>query len=317
MRYVIRADASLDIGAGHVMRSSAIAEELIHQGEEVIFVGTVSGLDWIENRIRELGFALIYDSPNQFFSDEKTDVLILDSYTIDKNDPFLTKSSWNKIIAIVDPVTPHYRCDLRVHPGLDSSWNHDTTIPLLSGTSFIPLRKTIKPSHKKTRNDSRPLDIIVSSGGTDAFGLVNTLAGVLRKTNAQFTAYLFTNSRPTKKLDSRFIYVPIGPEIDVISQNADLVFTTASTSSIEFIARGLPVGMISVVENQEIYYLKLGELGVAAQVGRRLEESWALDVNLIEDLVHSFERRLKLAGAAASLIDSNGASRIVEHIRLC
>jgi spore coat polysaccharide biosynthesis predicted glycosyltransferase SpsG len=288
---------------------------LIHQGEEVIFIGTVSGLNWIENRIRELGFALIYDSPNLFFPDEKTDVLILDSYSIDKNDPFLTKSSWNKIIAIVDSVTPDYRCDLRVHPGLDSSWNHDTAIPLLSGTSFIPLRKTINPNQKKVRSASRPLEIIVSSGGTDAFGLVNTLAGVLGETNAQFTAYLFTNSRLSNKLDSRFVYVPIGPEIDIISQNADLVFTTASTSSLEFIARGLPVGIISVVDNQEIYYLKLGELGVAAQVGRRLEESWALDVNLIKDLVHSVERRLKLSDAAANLIDSHGASRIVEHIR--
>ena len=42
MRYVLRADASESIGAGHVMRSSAIAEELIARGENVVFVG----YDW-------------------------------------------------------------------------------------------------------------------------------------------------------------------------------------------------------------------------------------------------------------------------------
>ena len=42
MRYVLRADAPEFIGAGHVMRSSAIAEELIARGENVIFVGQVS-----------------------------------------------------------------------------------------------------------------------------------------------------------------------------------------------------------------------------------------------------------------------------------
>ena len=44
MRYVLRADASKILGAGHVMRSSAIAEELITQGAEVVFVGEISDL---------------------------------------------------------------------------------------------------------------------------------------------------------------------------------------------------------------------------------------------------------------------------------
>ena len=41
MRFVIRADAYRMSGAGHVMRSSVIAEELIDRGYEVYFVGNV------------------------------------------------------------------------------------------------------------------------------------------------------------------------------------------------------------------------------------------------------------------------------------
>ena len=60
MRYVLRADASQSIGAGHVMRSSAIAEELIAKGKQVIFVGQITDLPWVEERIASLGFAHVY-----------------------------------------------------------------------------------------------------------------------------------------------------------------------------------------------------------------------------------------------------------------
>ena len=56
MRFVFRADASIEIGAGHVMRSSAIAEEAISQGIECVFVGSILDMDWLTDRIRGLGF---------------------------------------------------------------------------------------------------------------------------------------------------------------------------------------------------------------------------------------------------------------------
>lgn len=68
MRYVLRADASQSMGAGHVMRSSAIAEELIARGEDVIFVGQISDLPWVEERIASLGFSHIFNESSRFIS---------------------------------------------------------------------------------------------------------------------------------------------------------------------------------------------------------------------------------------------------------
>ena len=42
MRFVFRADACANSGAGHVMRTSALAEELIANNYEVIFIGNFS-----------------------------------------------------------------------------------------------------------------------------------------------------------------------------------------------------------------------------------------------------------------------------------
>lgn len=55
MRIIFRADASREIGSGHVMRSSVLAEEAVSRGFERIFIGSISGLDWVADRISTLG----------------------------------------------------------------------------------------------------------------------------------------------------------------------------------------------------------------------------------------------------------------------
>jgi spore coat polysaccharide biosynthesis predicted glycosyltransferase SpsG len=89
MRFVFRADASLAIGSGHVMRSSAIAEEVIARGIPTVFVGSISKLPWVSERIQGLGFIDILDGPNDFKSDSIQDILILDSYEMRINDSFI------------------------------------------------------------------------------------------------------------------------------------------------------------------------------------------------------------------------------------
>jgi hypothetical protein len=59
MRFVFRADASREIGSGHVMRSSVLAEEAISRGFECVFIGKISDLDWVAKRISTLGFTQV------------------------------------------------------------------------------------------------------------------------------------------------------------------------------------------------------------------------------------------------------------------
>jgi len=316
MRFVFRADASQDMGAGHVMRCSAIAEELIANGEEVIFIGSMSELKWLKQRILNLGFSKVFESFEEFLPNQNTDILILDSYVINVNHQFLNLKNWYSVIAIVDSVTPNYRCQLRIHPGLDSEWNSNFDTPLLYGPSYIPLRKEITKIDLSVEKSSTELNIIISSGGTDAFGLVNALASILNATNFNFKAYLFMNSMHPKELDNRFNILPLGPELDLVAETADLVFTTASTSALEFIARGLPVGIVCTVENQESYYKVLTELKVASPVGSRNSRgSWDLNQRLIEELLSSPELRRRLSARSVKLIEMNGAKRIVNEIR--
>jgi len=315
MRYVLRADASQSIGAGHVMRSSAIAEELMARGEEVIFVGQISDLIWVEERVASLGFANIYNSSTNFFPNSISDVLLLDSYEISVDDDFIAPKNWLHIVAIVDELTPNYRCNLRIHPGLDSNWVGDSKVPILSGPKFIPLRSSLSKNLYEVRQEHLKLKIAVVAGGSDPHGLVHEIAKILLTITEEFEVYLFSNSIFDLPLDSRFHYIDIGQHLDELTKEMDLVLTAASTSSLEFLARGFCVGIACAVDNQEQYYNSLGELGVAVQFGfRNIDNNWILDKERIHSLVTSSELRRNLTAKSKNLIDFKGSSRIADAI---
>ena len=127
---------------------------------------------------------------------------------------------------------------------------------------------------------------------------------------------MFSNAFFQEGLDSRFKFIEIGPLLDELTQSVDLVLTTSSTSSLEFIARGLCVGVACAVDNQRQYYDSLGHTGAAAQIGiRNSSGKWELEEEVIFNLVTSPELRKKLVSNSVGLIDFNGASRIVDAIQ--
>lgn len=314
MRYVLRADASQSIGAGHVMRSSAIAEELIARGENVIFVGQISELLWLVDRTNRLGFSQVISEPAGFDANADTDVLILDSYTVPLDDAFIQQSKWKAVATIVDDQSPAYKCNLMIHPGLSSDWMPVTDANILAGPKYIPIRKSIqKPKMHETKKSL--FEILVVGGGTDTFNFVGAICKVLRNIDTQFHATIFTNNRDIVMIDSKFTIVPIGDELDEHASRADLVFTTASTTSLEFIARETAVGIGCSVDNQEQYYQILSRLGIAIPVGRFRAGNWEINKEKIVELVVSANLRESLKSKCVGLIDLDGANRITDEIQ--
>jgi len=126
---------------------------------------------------------------------------------------------------------------------------------------------------------------------------------------------LFTNSLSAFVSDSRFHFCKIGHLLDEVSSGANLVLTTSSTSSLEFIAQGICVGVACADDNQQQYYDLLGQLGVAAQIGLRTQSlGWDIDVETIRMLISQPDFRERLAKRAVDLIDFHGVSRIVDAI---
>jgi spore coat polysaccharide biosynthesis predicted glycosyltransferase SpsG len=316
MRFVFRADASEISGSGHAMRCSAIAEELISRGESVLFIGSTSQLPWVSRHISTLGFSAIFKNSESFVPDSSSDVLILDSYDISLADEFIQVSNWYKTVLIVDEKTPDYNCDLRVHPGLQTDFFHEANTLCLAGPKYIPLRKSLQVNQQNQLTTQDPLKILVVAGGSDHFNAVETMATALSELTVDIQVMLFSKSMQPLAFDERFKQYMIGPEMDQVIKSARLIVTTSSTSSLEFISLGFPVGVVCAVENQRHNYDYLGQLNVAAQLGIRSDlTGWSLDKNSLKRLVEDGGYRNMLVKNSKEFFDIRGAERIVDAIQ--
>jgi len=295
------------------MRTSAIAEELISRGEEVIFTGHVDGIPWLSKRIADLGFSSIFTDLKAFSPNPNRDVLIFDSYTTDIEDELIQPEKWRAVVAVVDDVSPKYKANLFIQPSLSTDYKNPNVAEMLSGSKYIPFRKSIQKTISDRITTLVP-EVIVVGGGTDTFNFVKEMTKILRASPQDFNAAIFAVNSNLFKLDSRFTLFEAGSMLDEKARTADLVFTTASTTSLEFIAREIAVGIACATENQESYYTALSEFKVAESVGRCVKGNWALDARKVHLLLASDGLRRSLKRKTKGFIDLEGATRIVDKI---
>jgi len=312
VKFVFRSDASKAIGSGHILRSIGLIEELVSQKYKVVFVGDAYELPWVMEKIKSVGFIEIFASEEEFVSNKESDILILDSYSIKINAPFIALDKWRFVIVVFDAYTPNYSASLKIHPGITESWNLNRNFKTISGPKFIPIRKSISKIPKHVAG--RELIITVVGGGVDFNDFVPEMALQLSKIKGNFKANFFTNESKKIINDSRFKTFAIGPQLDSIGNETHLAFSTASTTCLEFIARGCALGISCAAENQESYYKELSGRGLAKQIGKFIDGNWILDINQIENLISSAKTRELLTKKAAGLIDLDGAKRAVGKI---
>lgn len=314
MRLVFRADASPEIGSGHVMRCSAIAEEAISRGIQSILVGSTGGLAWLDNRLSDIGMDLVDLEYLQESTISHEDALVIDSYDLQKTNEFISMRNGGAVISIVDSFTPIFPADLFIHPGIDGSWFSHGNTDFLSGPTYIPLRRSIQKLDIKVV--SRVKKVAVFGGGTDVFGFGFAVAECLSRLEDFDEAVFFSLAESDiKSLDNRFRVVPFGASLDSELENTDLVLSTASTSSLEILAREMPLGIACAVDNQLTCYNALNALGVSVPVGVRSNNGkWELDLPAISSLIKNKQLRSNLLENTRGFIDLQGAKRILDAI---
>ncbi len=312
MRFVFRSDASFSVGAGHVMRSSAIAEEAINQGIQCIFVGNVTGIPWVEDKVRNLGFHQVIINEKEFNPSTKSDVLILDSYSIPANHKFIDPRHWLRVVNIFDSYTPKYKCTLRIHPGVEKITESFIFGNTLSGPEYVPIRKSLYKGPPTI--ESQALRITVVGGGTDVNGFVNAIAKFLMKLDVKFNVRLVTATPTDISLDDRFKLIQPGKNVESLFLDTDVALTTASTTALEFLAVGCAVGIACAIENQEQNYYSLTELGIVAPIGIHANGNWKLEHKALITLLSDISFRTEIKEKARSFIDMDGAKRIVDAI---
>jgi spore coat polysaccharide biosynthesis predicted glycosyltransferase SpsG len=314
MRLVFRGNASPLIGSGHVMRLCSIAEEAISRSIESIFVGEINQIPWLSEHVFGLGFSQVL-SPDEFQPNNEFDTLILDSYELTTTDLSLRRNLFRHYVLIADEMTPRSTADLVIHPGFDDKWFSGNQDKFYFGEKFIPIRKSIMHSVRSDVKEVR--NILVFGGGTDVFNLAGALARVLSNFQ-KFQKVTFLSDREKTEIESidvRYEVKPFGSGIDSEISRADVVLTTASTSSFEIIARNIPLGVVCAIENQCNTFQTLGDMGVAARIGKWTSNNvWEFDMELLNKLIHNRDYRLLICRNSKNRIDGFGAVRIMDLI---
>jgi spore coat polysaccharide biosynthesis predicted glycosyltransferase SpsG len=313
MRLVFRVDASPSTGTGHVMRCSAIIEEAALRGITSVVIGKLGGYKWLAERLKIIGAQHLEDS--ELFQIAKgEDILVIDSYDLPVTDDFIQPQNWKSVVSIADGVTPDYLAALVIHPGIDTYLKKENSGIILAGAKFIPFRKSIrKPLGAKGTTVRK---VVIFAGGADSFNFALAMAQELREIQEFETAvFISTFDSEIASLDSRFRVQNFGSALDTELDGADLVFTSASTSSLEIIAREIPLGVCFTVNNQIPYFQALTDKGLALGIGYfSPAEKWKIDRVAIESLFSDSSLRDKLSNNSSHFLDLMGSQRIVNEI---
>lgn len=351
MSFVFRVDASTCIGAGHVMRCLAVAEQLKEQVKSTVFICRKSDADLI-SYIQEQGHEVVALSALKEKESEgdlsNITVESLVQLTLKKHDPCCCivdhyEIDWRwesvikpfcKLLCVIDDLANRrHVCDIL----LDSEFGEKFTkykalVPpdckLLLGPSFALLRKQFQKKNQSNRNKTsaiKPVKVILVNVG--AFDQKNIIPRIIKAiffvcptveiriiigSKTPNFEVIYTLSKKYKNITLLCDINNMAVEI----VKSDLAIGSVGLGAYERAALGVTGCLIPTAENQEEISCYFKELQLARVVF--LNKSFM--PNLIKELtflMSSPQALSVMSNNGLELVDIFGAKHLVQEIDKC
>ena len=349
----IRADGNNQIGIGHVMRCLTIAEALRGKGEEVIFLTADTSCAEL---IRERGF--LHRSLDTDFADMESELvrlcaimdelhinrLLIDSYYVTKE--YLENIRKYAYTIYLDDVDSFpYPVDLLINynvfakatdypygveyvpNGINRTcYEKETLTNILAGPRYAPVRSEFTAHPMEVRK--KVANILISSGGSDAFNLSAKIANVLLdSTDAVLHVVCGPFNLHKDKLyvladsQKRIVLHENVKDMWNLMQNCDMAVSAAGSTMCELSAASVPSVTFSFVENQRRIAETFGDKKAAMWVGHYIPGDEHVFLSAVADAVKkmcdSEGLRKELSRNANCLVDGQGGKRIADAILNC
>jgi UDP-2,4-diacetamido-2,4,6-trideoxy-beta-L-altropyranose hydrolase len=299
MKVVIRVDASINIGSGHVMRCLVLAEELRKRGHIVSFVCRYLDGDMI-TYIKSCDFTVFalpkvinlkprnssdYSSWLQVSESDDAidfllqikdcDVVIIDHYGINSDWESLVNRQLTCKIIVIDDLNRHHNADLildqNLWPDMTSRYSHCVADKLL-GPDYALLRPAFK--QLKSKNINKEEQVLAFFGGTDPTGeCLKLIKAIQTLGDLPFKVLIvtgFINPNKEKLLQLNGSYFDVKTHIDNFEYELKIsryVFGASGVSNWERFCLELPTTIVSVAENQEALSAYLYEINAVRYLG--------------------------------------------------
>ncbi len=282
---LLRADASLNIGVGHVMRSISLGEALVEEGFRVEFVSfnlaqelkdfaTSSGL-----RVVELACEPFGRQDAEFVLECAADISIIDGYEFSREFFAVLESRVVRFAVIDDNVetkalSPTLVINQNPH-AVASMYRHLVGNPtLLLGLQFAMIRREVREFAKKNQRVSDG-SVFVAMGGSDFLGLTAPLVRELAQLGRVVrVAVGHTNPRRAEVAATagEFDNVELIDQSQYVASlaKAEVAVLAAGSSLWEAAALGVPTLALIVADNQAASSVAAASVGFLRAIDLRV-----------------------------------------------
>lgn len=342
---LIRADAGVAMGTGHLMRMIALAQAWRETGGDIVFVCAEITAD-LENRICAENFRVEKSSvvPGshadleatcaliaRYSADKPTAAVALDGYQFDAEFQRGLKAAGCRLLAVDDyGHADFYHADFVLNQNVSASERlyarRSGDTKLLLGPRYSLLRREFT----KLRDWERSLPdkaekVLVTLGGADADNVtkkvIDALAGsgfeikvVVGGSNPHLSSLRQAAGVATQGV-TRIEVVVNPPDIPDVMKWADIAVAAGGSTSWELALAGLPSLFIILAENQALNARALEKQGFGLCLGEHSKFDDRLFREAVDRLAVDRVCRAAFAKRGRELVDGLGASRIVSRIK--
>jgi UDP-2,4-diacetamido-2,4,6-trideoxy-beta-L-altropyranose hydrolase len=333
---LIRADAGVAIGTGHVMRCLALAQAWQDAGGRAVFAMA----EWtpaVLERLRRENIQVTQFEVSSLVSDAQQVMafaehhaaswVVVDGYRFDEDYHRTLKVAGLKVLLMDDlGRLSHYWADVvlnqNVHAEETSYRNRETYTRLLLGARYALLRRefTAQPVWQREIPDVARR-VLVTMGGSDPDNATLRIVQAVRELAAEDieVRVIVGGSNPHMESLERAVQsdrdrVQLLRDVTDMPQSmmwADLAVANAGTISWELCFFGLPAIVVDLAENQRLVAQGLDVRGAAVHVRSLIGLSAVEIAQHISLLLKNRAARTKLSEHARKLVDGKGTARTV------
>ncbi len=336
---VIRADASLDQGAGHQMRCLALAQALQELGRLPVYAAAQS-LPIVEERLAAEGIAKVRISAQPGSRDDAEEIaavarkcqatwVVADGYAFDGGFQQAIKAADLGLMMIDDVAScRHFHADFVVNQNVSAGQldygGRDSHTKLLLGTRYALLRRDfVRYRQEANAVPASAKNFLVTLGGGKPAAIETVVAALLESNIKGLRGrVLLSASHPLlPSLEERASVLPGSIELITDSTEiaehmhwAHVAISAGGGTTWELAYFGLPMLLVIAADNQRPSVQRMAAIGAAENLGETSELSVKAAKAALRRIARDAGVRQELSDAARALVDGRGALRVAAQI---
>lgn len=342
---LVRADAGPEIGAGHVMRTLALAQGLRRAtGCGVTFLSCLGGRgdqggEALAERIRAAGCTVLpLDPPHPDPGDlsrtlaeldrRKDAWLVLDGYHFGPEYQRAVRASGHPLLLFDDcQHQERYHADIILNQNIGAealAYRADPDTLVLAGLDYVSLRPEFLAARpERAEAPERAREVLLTMGGADPGNVTSAaLQGLLAAPvdGLVVRVVIGPSNAHARALEAllrgRTGFEAVrGADMPALMAGADMALTAAGSTCWELAYMGVPMLCVVLADNQENIARGLDERGAARSLGRASGLGPEGYARAVRELAQDRAARQSMLKASRSLVDGRGPERIAAAMK--